>query len=66
MTSIFKDVSNFLRLARRWRRSADALIDQLMYIAYAPPKFGSVAELLACWTQALKGQGSNRSRDAVG
>jgi len=65
MTSIFKDVSNFLRLARRWRRSADALIDQLMYIAYAL-QCGSVAELLACWTQALKGQGSNRSRDAVG
>jgi len=27
---------------------------------------GSVAEWLACWTQALKGPGSNRSRDAVG
>ena len=27
---------------------------------------GSVAEWLACWTQALKGQVSNRSRDAVG
>jgi len=27
---------------------------------------GSVAEWLACWTQAQKGQGSNRSRDAVG
>jgi len=26
----------------------------------------SVAEWLACWTQAQKGQGSNRSRDAVG
>jgi len=26
----------------------------------------SVAEWLACWTQALKGLGSNRSRDAVG
>ena len=26
----------------------------------------SVAELLACWTQAQKGLGSNRSRDAVG
>jgi len=25
-----------------------------------------VAEWLACWTQAQKGQGSNRSRDAVG
>jgi len=27
---------------------------------------GSVAEWLVCWTQALKGPGSNRSRDAVG
>ena len=29
-------------------------------------KGGSVAESLACWTQAQKGPGSNRSRDAVG
>ena len=27
---------------------------------------GSIAEWLACWTQAQKGLGSNRSRDAVG
>jgi len=27
---------------------------------------GSEAEWLACWTQAQKGPGSNRSRDAVG
>jgi len=27
---------------------------------------GSSAEWLACWTQAQKGPGSNRSRDAVG
>ena len=27
---------------------------------------GSVAEWLACWNQAHKGLGSNRSRDAVG
>jgi len=27
---------------------------------------GSVAEWLACWTQAQKGLGSNHSRDAVG
>jgi len=26
----------------------------------------SVAEWLACWTEAQKGMGSNRSRDAVG
>jgi len=29
-------------------------------------KGGSVAEWLACWTQAQKGLGANRSRDAVG
>jgi len=29
-------------------------------------KGGSVAEWLACWTQAQKGPGSNRSRDVVG
>ena len=27
---------------------------------------GSVAEWLACWTEAQKGPGSIRSRDAVG
>jgi len=27
---------------------------------------GPVDEWLACWTQAQKGPGSNRSRDAVG
>ena len=31
-----------------------------------PKRGGSVAEWLACWTQAQKGPGSNRSRDAVG
>ena len=29
------------------------------------PRGGSVAEWLACWTQAQKGLDSNRSRDAV-
>jgi len=29
-------------------------------------KGGSVAEWLACWTQAQKGPGSNRNRNAVG
>jgi len=27
---------------------------------------GSIAEWLACWTQAQKGPGSNRSRDTFG
>ena len=29
-------------------------------------KCGSVAEWLACWTQAQKGLGANRSRGTVG
>jgi len=29
------------------------------------PMGGPVADWLACWTQAQKGPGSNRSRDAV-
>ena len=32
----------------------------------AKSKGGSIAEWLACWTQAQKGPGSNRSRDAAG
>jgi len=36
------------------------------YPARGSIKGGSVAEWLACWTQAQKGPGSNRSRDAVG
>ena len=36
------------------------------YIMYFYFKGGSVAEWLACWTQAQKGPGSNRSRNAVG
>jgi len=38
----------------------------LVCISTAWVKCGSVAEWLACWTQAQKGPGSNRSRDAVG
>jgi len=37
-----------------------------MYTVTAKNQGGSVAEWLACWTQAQKGPGSNRSRDAVG
>jgi len=35
-------------------------------IKFVPFRRGSVAKWLACWTQAQKGVGSNRSRDAVG
>jgi len=36
-------------------------LNSLMYVR----KGGSVAEWSACWTQAQKSPGSNRSRDAV-
>ena len=38
----------------------------VIIIHYYCSKGGSVIELLACWTQAQKGPGLNRSRDAVG
>ena len=40
-------------------------VNKGLYI-YSNYMGGSVAEWLACWTQAQKGPGSNRSRDAVG
>jgi len=36
-----------------------------LYVVLHRRKGGSVAEWLACWTQAQKGLGSNRSCDAV-
>jgi len=36
------------------------------YVHVCSPVNGSLAEGLACWNQAQKGLGSNRSRDAVG
>ena len=41
------------------------LVEQKMQ-HHSASSAGSVAEWLACWTQARKGLGSNRSRDAVG
>ena len=38
----------------------------LLIIALLIVAGGSVAEWLACWTQAQKGPGSNRSHDSVG
>ena len=48
--------------------SAAATGTRLRHILYAASDWlgGSVAEWLACWTQAQKGLGSNRSREAVG
>jgi len=45
----------------RLTRATSCLICIVLYT-----KGGSVAEWLACWTQAQKGLGSNCSRDAVG
>ena len=39
---------------------------EFVFTTVTVTKGGSVAERLACWTQAQKGPGSNRSRDAVG
>ena len=43
-------------------------VAKLATLHYARPqqRGGSIAEWLACGTQAQKGRGSNRSRDAVG
>jgi len=42
------------------------LLSAVICFYSTPPSCGSVAKWLACWTQAQKGPGSNRSRDAVG
>jgi len=41
-------------------------VTETRFVKRTVPCGGSVAEWLACWTQAQKGPGSNRSRDAVG
>ena len=46
--------------------ATEALGDFIEFIRAIQIMGGSVAEWLACWTQAQKGPGSNRSRDAVG
>jgi len=53
---------------RETRPSADStnfIIGLLTFLVVSHVLGGSVAEWLACWTQAQKGLGSNRSRDAV-
>ena len=52
-------------LKARFRNSLNK-ISLRIYTEYQCFLGGSVAEWLACWTQAQKGLGSNRSRDAVG
>jgi len=45
--------------------SCYSLVNKDEYIIYHAYAGGSVTEWLACWTQAQKGRGSNRSRDAT-
>jgi len=54
----------------RGERRAECVVVSDVYAIWIEDKVqwrgGSVAEWFACWTQAQKGPGSNRSRDAVG
>ena len=51
-------------LSLSFRKSGISKISILLFWKYSTSG-GSVAEWFACWTQAQKGLGSNRSRDAV-
>jgi len=51
--------------AFHWKYITDVYGNQRVHTRYVC-KGGSVAEWLACWTQAQTGLGLNRSRDAVG
>jgi len=57
------DASNTTSASSVWN---DLAAVHVLHNALAAGRGGSVAEWLACWTQAQKGPGSNRSRDAVG
>ena len=62
----FGEVWKGLHDARFRRRFSLQLSSSLTDSIISCGSGGSVAEWLACWTQAQKGLGSNRSRDAVG
>jgi len=69
ISSIRLSLSTEHRLVTETQTDADSFI--FIYHNYAALLVkvglgGSVAEWLACWTQAQKGLGSNCSRDAVG
>ena len=53
------DVSGCLNISQTYESLLLLLIIIIIIIV-------AVAEWLACWTQAQKGPGSNRSRDALG
>jgi len=48
------------------KQDSITLLGKANYPLVITPRGGTVAEWLACWTQAEKGVGSNRSREAVG
>jgi len=53
--------------ATHWKQQGHNTTEwRVLKLIQGPYYGGSVAEWLACWTQAQKGLGSNRSRDAVG
>jgi len=49
-----------------FRGGGTLYVVEMHVVLHMPDEDGSVAEWLACRTQARKGMGSNRSRDAVG
>jgi len=52
--------------SRQWKwKSVKTIFVAILYQRPLSCLGGSVAEWLACWTQAQKGPGSNRSRDDV-
>jgi len=53
-------------IVERYRETKLIVQVRSLLVAYSYVQVGSVAKWLACWTQAQKGPGSNRSRDAVG
>jgi len=64
----FSCFDNFYALKHRYSASLSqlAILRFCVLSGFLLYEGGSVAEWLACWTQAQKGLGSNRSRDAVG
>ena len=55
-----------MQLNSRNKKIQDQKASTSFLIVYVHTQGGSVAEWLVCWTEAQKGQGSNRSREAVG
>jgi len=56
---------HFARLTNTLLKDEESARDNCVLVVISLES-GSVAEWLECWTQAQKGSGSNRNRDAVG